>query len=234
MRGSGDGFVHCSDGQMRWGLYGAAGVVFVTGAEDGPLVMLQLRSGWSHEGGTWSCPGGALELGEDVLEGALREASEEVGVPVDVSTREPDGLTIGQLSTRTGVAPSALRFYEAEGLIHAERTSGGQRRYHRDVLRRVSFMRIAQQVGLSLQEIRDALATLPESRTPTRADWERLSASWRSRLDARIALMERLRDDLSGCIGCGCLSLQVCPLYNPDDVLAAKGPGAHILLGDAD
>ena len=147
---------------------------------------------------------------------------------------EPTGLTIGELSTRTGVAHSALRFYEAEGLIHAERTSGGQRRYHRDVLRRVSFMRIAQQVGLSLQEIRDALATLPEGRTPTRADWERLSASWRSRLDARITLLERLRDDLSGCIGCGCLSLQICPLYNPGDVLAEKGPGAHILLGDAD
>ena len=151
-----------------------------------------------------------------------------------MTVTEPQGLTIGEVSTRTGVAHSALRFYEAEGLIQAERTSGGQRRYHRDVLRRVSFMRIAQQVGLSLQEIRDALATLPESRTPTRADWERLSASWRSRLDARISLLERLRDDLSGCIGCGCLSLQVCPLYNPGDVLAAKGPGAHILLGDAD
>lgn len=147
---------------------------------------------------------------------------------------QPDGLTIGELSARTGVAHSALRFYEAEGLIHATRTSGGQRRYARDTLRRVSFMRIAQQVGLSLEEIRTALGSLPEKRTPTRADWERLSASWRPKLDARIALLERLRDDLSGCIGCGCLSLQVCPLYNPGDLLAEKGPGAHILLGDVE
>jgi MerR family redox-sensitive transcriptional activator SoxR len=149
-----------------------------------------------------------------------------------VSRPEPEGLTIGELSARTGVAPSALRFYEAEGLIHAARTTGGQRRYTRDTLRRVSFMRIAQQVGLSLDEIRAALASLPDNRTPTRADWERLSASWRPQLDARIALLERLRDDLSGCIGCGCLSLAVCPLYNPGDVLAEQGPGAHILLGD--
>jgi MerR family redox-sensitive transcriptional activator SoxR len=150
-----------------------------------------------------------------------------------VNRPEPAGLTIGELSARTGVAPSALRFYEAEGLIAATRTSGGQRRYARDTLRRVSFMRIAQQVGLSLEEIRGALRSLPDGRTPTRADWERLSASWRPMLDARIALLERLRDNLSGCIGCGCLSLQVCPLYNPGDALAEKGPGAHILLGDA-
>jgi MerR family redox-sensitive transcriptional activator SoxR len=146
--------------------------------------------------------------------------------------REPEGLTIGEVGARTGVASSALRFYEAEGLIHATRTSGGQRRYARDTLRRVSFMRIAQQVGLSLEEIRTALGTLPDNRTPTRADWERLSASWRPQLDARIAQLERLRDRLSGCIGCGCLSLQVCPLYNPADVMAERGPGAHILMGD--
>jgi len=146
--------------------------------------------------------------------------------------REPDGLTIGELSARTGVAASALRFYEAEGLIHARRTSGGQRRYSRDMLRRVSFMRIAQQVGLSLDEIRNALASLPENRTPNRKDWERLSASWRPRLDERIRLLENLRDNLSGCIGCGCLSLSVCPLYNPDDVLGEEGPGARILLRD--
>jgi MerR family redox-sensitive transcriptional activator SoxR len=146
--------------------------------------------------------------------------------------REPDGLTIGELSSRTGVAASALRFYEAQGLIHAERTSGGQRRYHRDTLRRVSFMRIAQQVGLSLDEIREALASLPENRTPNRKDWERLSASWRPRLDARIRLLEKLRDDLSGCIGCGCLTLSVCPLYNPGDVLGEEGPGPRILLRD--
>ena len=140
------------------------------------------------------------------------------------------GLTIGDLSRRTGVAASALRFYEAEGLISAARTSGGQRRYTRDTIRRISFMRIAQQVGLSLDAIRTALASLPDERTPTRQDWERLSSSWRPLLDARIALLERLRDSLSGCIGCGCLSIDVCPLYNPDDVLAAEGPGARILL----
>jgi len=144
-----------------------------------------------------------------------------------------DGLTIGELSARSGVAPSALRFYEAEGLITSSRTSGGQRRYARDTLRRVSFMRIAQQVGLSLAEIRQALASLPEHRTPTRRDWERLSSSWRPQLEARIRLLERLRDDLSGCIGCGCLSLTTCPLYNPDDVLGARGPGARILLDGA-
>ena len=143
---------------------------------------------------------------------------------------EPDGLTIGELSARTGVAVSALRFYDAEGLIHSTRTAGGQRRFGRDTLRRVSFTRIAQQVGLSLDEIRAALASLPGNRTPNRRDWQRLSASWRPRLDERIRLLERLRDELSGCIGCGCLSLSVCPLYNPDDVLAAEGPGPRILL----
>lgn len=142
------------------------------------------------------------------------------------------GLTIGDLSRRTGVAPSALRFYEAEGLISASRTSGGQRRYTRDTIRRISFMRIAQHVGLSLEAIGVVLATLPDERTPTRQDWERLSSSWRPLLDARIALLARLRDDLSGCIGCGCLSIDVCPLYNPDDVLAVQGPGARILMAD--
>ena len=142
------------------------------------------------------------------------------------------GLTIGELSRRTGIAASALRFYEAEGLIHATRTEGGQRRYARDVIRRVSFMRIAQQVGLSLDEIRAALASLPDERTPTRRDWERLSSSWRPLLDARIEMLERLRDRLSGCIGCGCLSLDICPLYNPDDTLGGRGPGARLLIDD--
>jgi MerR family redox-sensitive transcriptional activator SoxR len=150
-----------------------------------------------------------------------------------VSRPEPAGLSIGELGARTGVAASALRFYEAEGLISAARTSGGQRRYTRDTLRRVSFLRIAQQVGLSLEEIRAALASLPDGRTPTRADWERLSASWRPMLDARIALLQRLRDDLAGCIGCGCLSLASCPLSNPGDVLGERGPGPHLLLDDA-
>jgi MerR family redox-sensitive transcriptional activator SoxR len=144
---------------------------------------------------------------------------------------EPD-LTIGALATRAGVATSALRFYEAEGLIHASRTAGGQRRYPRDALRRVSFIRVAQQVGLSLAEIREAMAQLPDNRTPNHRDWERLSRSWRARLDERIAMLERLRDRLGGCIGCGCLSLQVCHLFNADDRAASRGPGPRWLMDD--
>jgi MerR family redox-sensitive transcriptional activator SoxR len=139
-------------------------------------------------------------------------------------------LSIGALSERTGIAPSALRYYEAEGLIHADRSSGGQRRYHRDMIRRVSFVRVAQQVGLSLEEIRNALATLPDSRTPTQKDWERLSSSWRPRLDAQIAMLERLRDRLDRCIGCGCLSLRVCHILNPNDVAGERGPGPRYVL----
>ncbi len=143
-------------------------------------------------------------------------------------------LTIGALSERTGVAASALRFYEAQGLIQADRSGGGQRRYARDTLRRVSFVRIAQQVGLSLDEVRAALSSLPQGRTPTPRDWERLSISWRPRIEAQIAMLERLRDRLSGCIGCGCLSLKVCRLANPDDGAAALGPGPRWILGDED
>jgi MerR family transcriptional regulator, redox-sensitive transcriptional activator SoxR len=139
-------------------------------------------------------------------------------------------LTIGALGERTGLAASALRYYEAEGLIRAERSPGGQRRFARDTLRRVAFVRVAQQVGLSLEEIRAALGSLPAGRTPDRADWARLSASWRPRLDARIELLERLRDNLDGCIGCGCLSLSACRLANPDDVVAGEGPGPRHLL----
>lgn len=138
-------------------------------------------------------------------------------------------ITIGQLAERSGVATSALRFYESEGLIHAERTAGNQRRFARATLRRVAFIRAAQQVGLSLDEIRGALATLPEARTPTKGDWERLSGTWRSRLDEQIAALEGLRDRLTSCIGCGCLSLRHCRLSNPGDVLATDGPGAHLL-----
>lgn len=144
----------------------------------------------------------------------------------------PDLLTIGEVSERTGVATSALRFYEAQGLLHASRSPSGQRRYSREVLRRVSFIRIAQRVGLSLDEIRDSLATLPASRTPTKADWERLSRSWRPRLDEQIAVLQRLRDELSECIGCGCLSLRACSLYNRDDAAAGLGAGPRYLLGD--
>jgi MerR family transcriptional regulator, redox-sensitive transcriptional activator SoxR len=139
-------------------------------------------------------------------------------------------LSIGDFAVRSGVAPSALRYYEREGLIRSTRTPGNQRRYERAELRRVAFIRIAQQVGVSLDEIRAALAELPENRTPTRADWARLSDRWRHRLEEKIALMQRLRDDLSGCIGCGCLSLHRCKLINPDDRLAAEGAGARILL----
>jgi MerR family redox-sensitive transcriptional activator SoxR len=145
---------------------------------------------------------------------------------------EPDLLTIGALSERTGVAHSALRFYEAQGLIHAKRSDGGQRRYPRDILRRVSFIRIAQQVGLSLDEIRSALSSLPENRTPSKHDWERLSTSWRPRLDAQIAMLERLRDRLTGCIGCGCLSLRLCRLVNPGDEAAERGPGPRYILDE--
>jgi MerR family redox-sensitive transcriptional activator SoxR len=144
----------------------------------------------------------------------------------------PELLSIGEVADRTGVAPSALRFYESEGFLTSTRTSGGQRRFHREVLRRVAFIRAAQRVGLSLEEIRAALATLPRGRTPTTADWARLSRSWRPRLDEQIALLERLRDQLTSCIGCGCLSLQKCALFNPGDQAAALGPGPRYLLGD--
>jgi MerR family redox-sensitive transcriptional activator SoxR len=141
-----------------------------------------------------------------------------------------DTLSIGDLAARSGVAPSALRYYERMGLIHASRTGGNQRRYERAELRRVAFIKIAQQVGVSLDEIREALASLPEERTPTKADWSRLSAHWRKRLDAKILLMERLRDQLNGCIGCGCLSLRRCTLINPADRLSSVGPGPRTLL----
>ena len=145
---------------------------------------------------------------------------------------EPE-LTIGGLSERTGVAPSALRYYEAEGLLTSTRSAGGQRRYLRSTLRRVSFIRVAQQVGLRLDEIREALASLPDGRTPTEEDWERLSASWRPRIDAQIAVLERLRDRLDRCIGCGCLSLRFCRLFNPGDVASERGPGPrYVLDGD--
>jgi MerR family redox-sensitive transcriptional activator SoxR len=139
-------------------------------------------------------------------------------------------LTIGALAERAGVATSALRYYEAEGLIHATRSAGGQRRYTRDTLRRVSFIRVAQHVGLSLAEIRDALGSLPDGRTPTEKDWQRLSTAWRPRLDQQIALLERLRDRLDGCIGCGCLSLRFCHMLNAGDHVAERGPGPRHLL----
>jgi MerR family redox-sensitive transcriptional activator SoxR len=138
-------------------------------------------------------------------------------------------LTIGQLAERSGVATSAIRFYESRGLIDSERTTGNQRRYAQATLRRVSFIRAAQRVGLTLDEIGEAMSTLPSNRTPTKKDWTRLSATWRDRLDEQIARIEKLRDNLDGCIGCGCLSLQKCRLRNPDDEVAERGPGPVFL-----
>lgn len=143
-----------------------------------------------------------------------------------------DQLSIGEMAARSGIAVSALRFYEAEGLLTTSRTEGGQRQYARAMLRRVAFIRIAQRVGLSLEEIRAALASLPSERTPTKADWAALSASWRPRLEEQISVLSRLRDGLSSCIGCGCLSLARCKLYNPDDRAAELGSGPRYLLGD--
>lgn len=138
-------------------------------------------------------------------------------------------LLIGDVAKRSGFASSAVRFYEREGLITSTRAPGGQRRFARSVLRRLAFIRAARNVGLSLDEIRDALSTLPDSRTPTKADWARLSRVWRHRLDEQILALEQLRDGLTSCIGCGCLSLRTCALSNPGDVLAQVGPGARRL-----
>jgi MerR family redox-sensitive transcriptional activator SoxR len=141
-------------------------------------------------------------------------------------------LSIGDLSARSGVAPSALRFYEDVGLIDSERTSGNQRRYPRHMLRRIAFIRAAQRVGLSLEEIGEALTSLPAGRTPTKADWERVSRTWTARLDRQIADLQRLKTKLTGCIGCGCLSMRTCVLSNPDDEQSAGGPGPAWLATD--
>jgi MerR family transcriptional regulator, redox-sensitive transcriptional activator SoxR len=141
-------------------------------------------------------------------------------------------LTIGEVAERSGLAASAVRFYESQGLVHAERTPSGQRRFRRDVLRRIAFIRIAQRVGLTLEEIVTALAVLPADHAPTRKDWERLTAGWQDRIEQRIALLEALQSGLSNCIGCGCLSLRTCALANPDDAAAAMGPGPQYLMSD--
>ncbi|HET7068612.1 MAG TPA: redox-sensitive transcriptional activator SoxR [Nocardioides sp.] len=140
-------------------------------------------------------------------------------------------LTIGELSERSGVATSAIRYYEGRGLVSSRRTPGNQRRYERAMLRRLAFVRTAQRVGLTLEEVEEALATLPSNRTPTKADWTRLSRGWRPRLEEQIARLERLRDTLDSCIGCGCLSLRRCSLNNPGDVVATRGPGPVFLDG---
>ncbi|HEY0504192.1 MAG TPA: redox-sensitive transcriptional activator SoxR [Lysobacter sp.] len=136
-------------------------------------------------------------------------------------------LTVGEVAQRSGVAVSTLHFYEARGLIHSQRTAGNQRRYSRDMLRRISIIRAAQRVGMPLATIRDALASLPEARTPTRRDWARLSSAWREELDLRIQQLIQMRDTLDDCIGCGCLSLDRCRLANPGDMLGEHGSGAQ-------
>jgi MerR family transcriptional regulator, redox-sensitive transcriptional activator SoxR len=141
-------------------------------------------------------------------------------------------ITIGELARRAGVAASALRFYEDEGLLESRRSAGQQRQFRRDALRRVAFIRVAQTVGLSLKDIRDALATLPLSRTPTKTDWSKLSRAWQPILDERISTLVSLRDQLTSCIGCGCLSLKTCALYNPGDAAKTRGNGPRYLLGD--
>jgi len=138
-------------------------------------------------------------------------------------------LSVGELAARGGVAVSALHYYESRGLIQAQRSGGNQRRYPRAALRRVAFIRAAQQLGVGLAEIADALQALPQQRTPTKADWARLSARWREQLNARITALQALRDRLDGCIGCGCLSLKACALYNPQDACAAQGSGPQRL-----
>jgi MerR family redox-sensitive transcriptional activator SoxR len=139
-------------------------------------------------------------------------------------------LTVGQVADRSGVAISALHYYERHGLIRSTRTDSNQRRYSRDTLRRVAFIRASQHVGISLAMIREALNQLPSERTPTPDDWARLSVTWRAELDTRIAHLQALRNDLTDCIGCGCLSLRVCHLTNPRDVLGREGSGARRLL----
>lgn len=143
-----------------------------------------------------------------------------------------DSLTIGDIAVRSGVATSALRFYEARGLIQSERTAAGHRRYARSVIRRVAFIIFAQRVGLTLEEIRDELARLPKNHVPERTDWARLSSSWSKRIDQRIAELERLRAGLTECIGCGCLSLDRCALANPGDRAGRHGPGPRYWVAD--
>jgi MerR family redox-sensitive transcriptional activator SoxR len=141
-----------------------------------------------------------------------------------------DLLSVGDVARRSGFTPSAVRFYERQGLVHAERTAGNQRQFRRDVLRRLAFIRIAQRVGLSLEEITAALAHLPIDKAPSSKDWQHLTRDWRERIDERIVVLEALRSGLTTCIGCGCLSLRTCALANPNDVAAKRGPGPRYLL----
>ena len=150
-------------------------------------------------------------------------------MPQPVSSNIHRALSVGEVAKRSGVAVSTLHFYEAQGLIKSWRNPGNQRRYAREVLRRVAVIKVAQRTGMPLSEIRDAFATLPDKRTPNTDDWRALSTRWRVALDERINRLTRLRDQLDGCIGCGCLSLDVCPLRNPWDKLGEQGPGPRLL-----
>lgn len=152
----------------------------------------------------------------------------------DGRRRPTDELSIGEVARRSGLAPSAIRYYESLGLVSSTRTAGDRRRYHRSVLRRLAVIRSAQNVGLGLDEIAEAFAGIPADRAPTKAQWARLSASWRPRLDERIRALEAVRDQLASCIGCGCLSMRQCALYNPQDVLRDKGSGPRRLLAPLD
>lgn len=142
-------------------------------------------------------------------------------------------MTISDVADRCGIATSAIRYYEREGLISSTRTAGNQRRFHRETIRRIAFIGAAQTVGRTLEEIRQALATLPAGRNPSATDWSKIATSWRPRLDRQIEELTRLRDKLDGCIGCGCLSLDLCAIYNSNDTIAKNGPGPRYLMGDA-
>jgi len=145
-------------------------------------------------------------------------------------SRKNTFLTISETAKRCGVAESTLRFYESKGLIESQRTTGNQRRFHRAEIRKISVIRIAQSLGLTLNEIQEALNSLPQQRVPTKKDWDKLSREWGKQLNARIESLQRLRDQLSGCIGCGCLSLKRCALYNKDDQISGRGSGPRFLL----
>ena len=142
------------------------------------------------------------------------------------------GLSIGDLAARTGLSVSAIRFYEGKGLITPDRNEGNQRRFEGSDIRRLSFILIAQQMGLTIEQIKSVMASLPDGRTPTKADWSKISRTFRKTLDERIAMMERMRDRLDGCIGCGCLSLKACSLYNPDDKAYRLGVGPRYVVSD--
>lgn len=170
---------------------------------------------------------GLVYVGRVTPEDAL-EATRYAADPAPLR-RPDDGLAIGEVAERSGIAPSAIRYYESLGLIASTRTVGGRRRYRRAVLRRLAVIRAAQRVGLSLDDVAAAFAGIPVDKAPTKAQWARMSAGWRPLLDERIRAIEAVRDDLDGCIGCGCLSLTQCALYNPQDELGEAGPGPRRL-----